>query len=232
MAWYLAPSLDNLRSEINARWPNRDKRSDGTIGDTAHQARKSDHNPNVRDSVNAFDWDKDGVNPKEIIRACIKHPSTNYVIFDRVIWSRRYNFRARRYTGSNPHTGHGHTSALQTREAEQNRQPWEIADMGMLPIRQGTESEDVGYFQVRLKRTGFYEGKIDNIHGPIMASAILACRKSLGSNARTGKKIARHAAEQIDRVYSRWAAQEDSNSGGASVSQVKNIVESARIQLP
>jgi hypothetical protein len=34
-----------LRDQIDRRWPNRDKRSDGWIGDSDHAARKSDHNP-------------------------------------------------------------------------------------------------------------------------------------------------------------------------------------------
>lgn len=36
MSWTLAPSLARLLDEVNRRWPNRDKRSDGTIGDRAH----------------------------------------------------------------------------------------------------------------------------------------------------------------------------------------------------
>lgn len=48
-----------LRAQVNARWPKRDKRSDGWIGDRAHQARKSDHNPDRRGWVHAIDIDAD-----------------------------------------------------------------------------------------------------------------------------------------------------------------------------
>jgi hypothetical protein len=56
-----------LRAQINRRWPDRDKRSDGWIGDRAHQARKSDHNPDARGWVHAIDIDADLVpgDPKE-----------------------------------------------------------------------------------------------------------------------------------------------------------------------
>ena len=46
-----------LRNQINKRWPKRDKRSDGWIGDAAHQARKSDHNPDIWGWVHAIDVD-------------------------------------------------------------------------------------------------------------------------------------------------------------------------------
>jgi hypothetical protein len=46
-----------LRDQINKRWPKRSKRSDGWIGDAAHQARKSDHNPDRWGWVHAIDVD-------------------------------------------------------------------------------------------------------------------------------------------------------------------------------
>ena len=59
--WYLAPSLNVLRGEIDAAHPHRQKKMDGTIGDAAHAARDSDHNPNARGSVNAIDVDEIGI---------------------------------------------------------------------------------------------------------------------------------------------------------------------------
>lgn len=47
-----------LRDQLNQRFPKRDKRSDGWIGDRAHQARKSDHNPDKNGWVHAIDIDE------------------------------------------------------------------------------------------------------------------------------------------------------------------------------
>ena len=128
MSYYLAPSLAQLRAEVNARWPGRSKRSDGWIGDRAHRNRKSDHNPNSRGSVNAFDFTVQGIDKAALIAAAKRHPSVQYIISDRKIMNRDIgNFRARHYSGANPHTAHVHISIRQNRSAEQDTRSWGIA---------------------------------------------------------------------------------------------------------
>lgn len=121
---YLAPSLVKLRNEINAKWPRRDRGSDGWVGDKAHRARKSQHNPDGKGCVHAIDVDKDGIDVKALLREVIGDGRVWYVIWNRVMYSRSYGWRARRYTGSNPHDKHVHISIRLDREAETNGSPW------------------------------------------------------------------------------------------------------------
>lgn len=62
MSWKPVAAIPVLFRQINERWPNRDKRTDGVIGDADHQARESDHNPDENGWVHAMDIDKD-LNP-------------------------------------------------------------------------------------------------------------------------------------------------------------------------
>lgn len=128
MDWYLAPSLAVLRAEINARWPHRDHASDGTIGNAAHQATRSDHNPNSRGSVDAIDIDGDGIDFPAIFAAIRKHPSSRYVIYRRALYHRLRGWRPEPYTGPSPHEEHFHLSIDQTVAAESDRRPWGLLE--------------------------------------------------------------------------------------------------------
>lgn len=82
-----------LRNQVNRRWPKRDKRSDGWIGDSAHQARKSDHNPDPRGFVHAIDIDADLIpgDPKasktaaqELADQLVKYAASGEPGYDRI----------------------------------------------------------------------------------------------------------------------------------------------------
>lgn len=57
----LTPALVALRAGFNTAAPNRDKTSDGWIGDTAHQAEVSGHNPDDTAGVRAEYSDSDSI---------------------------------------------------------------------------------------------------------------------------------------------------------------------------
>ena len=116
----LSKAAEQLRSEINTKYPNRDKRSDGWIGDTAHNARKSDHNPDKQGWVRAIDIDSDLVKSsskeswllaEQIKTIALKGDKrVSYIIHQHRIASPRQNWAWRVYKGSNPHVSHLHIS--------------------------------------------------------------------------------------------------------------------------
>lgn len=110
MAYFLAPSLVRLRSEVNALWPKRSKASDGWIGDTAHSARKSDHNPDYSAGgiVRAIDVTNAGIDVDAFVSSVIRDARTRYVITRGRIWTREAGWR--KYTGPNGHYHHVHVS--------------------------------------------------------------------------------------------------------------------------
>jgi hypothetical protein len=201
VSWVLVPCLVALRSEFNALAPQRDKASDGSIGDAAHAASASDHNPDETgntypfsdaDNVNevhAIDVDADlrrsGWSMRRAVDVIVgRHKSgadtrLEYVIFDRKIWSRSSGWVARTYSGSNPHTKHAHFSSRYTNAAERDTGPWGLlaADGGtslggiMLP-EQGDSGEDVKFWQRILLKAGFSPGEIDGVYGAKMAAAV------------------------------------------------------------
>lgn len=128
MPAYLAPSLVDLRNEINAANPGRDKSSDGWIGDAAHAARVSDHNPDPLPNgvVRALDVDVDGCPPDHLIAVAIRDPRVEYVISRGKIYERGNGFKAKVYTGSNKHDKHTHISIRHTKTAEKSG-PWGYA---------------------------------------------------------------------------------------------------------
>lgn len=121
---FLAPCLVNLRQEIDRRWPTRSRASDGWVGDRRHQGEESDHNPDANGLVRALDVTVDGIRAWPVIVAVTHHPSTWYVIHNRLIFSRTHHWRPVEYDGANPHTEHFHVSIQKDTNAALNPTPW------------------------------------------------------------------------------------------------------------
>lgn len=127
--WQLAPSLIALEAEVNRMAPGRSKVSDGSIGDAAHSARTSDHNPD-NGWVDAIDITHDPGNGMDIhglLRqlAARGDRRVKYLISNRQIHNPSRGDppgRWRPYSGSNPHTRHGHISILNSGRVDMS--PW------------------------------------------------------------------------------------------------------------
>lgn len=135
MAWRLAESLITLRNQVNIAWPNRNKASDGTIGDAAHQNTVSDHNPNRAGVVCALDLTHDPANGLDIGKlgealAASRDNRIKYLIADRRILIPSAGWYWQAYYGSNPHTSHIHISVGGNYDDKRN---WSIDGGGAPP---------------------------------------------------------------------------------------------------
>lgn len=131
MSWTLAPSLIKLRAEVDAKWPARSKKYDGTVGDSAHQARKSEHNPNSNPNdsvpngmVTAMDITVEtAVVRKALLALLIGDPRVWYCIHQGFIYSRTHGWAKNPYDGD-PHAHHLHVSLVQSRDACTTTAKW------------------------------------------------------------------------------------------------------------
>lgn len=111
----LVPALVTLRNQINQRFPSRNKASDGWIGDPAHAARASYHNPDRNGWVHALDITHDparGVNIDTFTDEL--SASGDSRILELIANAMYWHYAKRRwvrYNGSNPHRAHFHISA-------------------------------------------------------------------------------------------------------------------------
>lgn len=149
----LVPCGVRLRGQVNELNPNRDKSSDGWIGDPAHADTVSDHNADetgkvpVRDAdrvdeVHAIDIDETGPWPvdatgrrwsvmvmvRQLVEDCRagRERRIRYIIYERTIWSASWSWTARAYTGANPHDKHAHVSFSYDSAHEADTRPFNI----------------------------------------------------------------------------------------------------------
>ena len=125
MTPWLSKAGQQLREQFDDSFPDRDRSSDGWIGDARHASRPSDHNPLApTEVVRAIDVDRD-VSGKakpdlmpdiaDQIRLCAKGGDKRiaYVIFDGRIASPQKSWSWRPYDGINKHNHHCHISFTQ-----------------------------------------------------------------------------------------------------------------------
>jgi hypothetical protein len=116
----LCKAGQQLREQFDDCYSDRDRASDGWIGDSRHAARKSDHSPNEQGWVRAIDVDRDlfGKPKPDImpdladqLRILAKSDKRlSYIIFDGKIASAKSLWRWRVYKGINKHRHHLHCS--------------------------------------------------------------------------------------------------------------------------
>jgi len=124
----LCKAGQQLRLQVDDSYPDRDRTSDGWVGDVRHSARTSDHNPDSKGIVRAIDIDRDLAGKKkpdlmpdlaDQIRLCAKSDKRiSYIIFNGKIASSRMGWRWRQYSGINPHTKHCHVSFTKKGDAD------------------------------------------------------------------------------------------------------------------
>lgn len=191
MTWRVARALDQLRAQVNQRWPGRSKQSDGSVGDTSHSARASDHNPDRGGVVRAIDITHDpksGFDSYAFADLLLKKQDKRlkYVISNGRIGSGPAGPQPgvwRRYTGANRHDHHVHISTVAGAPGDDPR-PWDIGGaVDAAPevvqayaapratLRKGAKSGDVQTLQGRLNANGA-NLKVDGDFGLLTERAV------------------------------------------------------------
>lgn len=149
MGWPINPrpaaSLVTLRNQLNVAYPNRDKTSDGMIGDASHRSRTSDHNPWVEDGsvrvVTAFDIDEDLSSSIHSLKHTIdsicasRDPRVKYVIYENKITVKGSDLQQwKAYHGPSPHDHHAHISVFSDKELYDDTSPWVISGVPVADV--------------------------------------------------------------------------------------------------
>lgn len=174
MSWRVAPAVVAALDEATRRWPRRSRTADGTIGDPAHARRgpASDHNPDERGVVLAFDLTHDpgnGCDAHALVERAVarRDPRIKYAISRRRIWSSARAAEGwRPYTGANPHQAHAHVSVK--RSQENDTRDWWPAD----PAADDPEEDDMARL-VKAKGKGAVYGTDGTQRWHVPAPAVL-----------------------------------------------------------
>ena len=200
--WRVAESLQVLLKQVNELAPNRDKSSDGSIGNSEHSARTSDHNPDDDGVVKARDITNDpahGVDSQKMAQQIVdsRDSRVKYIISNRRIISGDAGPKPwlwRSYDGPNPHNHHFHISVKKTKAFYDSPGLWKVSLTGAADapapvpllkllhptLRMGDSGKAVELLQGLLNKKAKSALKIDGQFGSGTKSAIVAFQKSSG----------------------------------------------------
>lgn len=223
MSYFLSPALAKLRDQINAKWPRRDKASDGWIGDTSHAARPSDHNPDWGDGgiVRAIDVDKDGIDVDQLLRTVLADSRTCYVIWNRRLWA--WDTRAwRAYTGSNPHDKHVHISIRSDGGRDRDARSWALGSKTTTPAKT-QEKPDMDATQAKqLSDIHAALSKLNELHSGVAPRIDIVPDGSEKVTMRTAIKYllaARQSAPAISKAVAAAVSKELPNVDPAAITR-------------
>lgn len=149
-AWILIAAGKSLFAAFDELAPDRDRTSDGSIGDAAHASEVSDHNPDETGSVPIHDADKinevhavdvdsdlrvPGLTMETVVQFVLgrcrsgAEKRLRYVIYNRRIWEADNGWKQRAYTGASAHTEHAHFSFSYTSSLEASTVSWHLEDI-------------------------------------------------------------------------------------------------------
>lgn len=149
-SWVLIPCLRALFGEFDRIAPDRDRASDGAVGNEAHAATESDHNPDETGNVPIHDADKvnevhaidvdNNLNESDLTMEKVvqfllgrcrsgAERRLRYIIYNKRIWSASSGWVQKTYTGTSPHTEHAHFSASYTSSLEASTASWHLEDI-------------------------------------------------------------------------------------------------------
>ena len=204
MSWFLARSLETLREQLNNQFPKRGKKSDGTIGDTSHKARKSSHNPDAHGAVRAFDVTHDtvnGVDCRKLLKALLKAKDRRllYLIFEGHIYNVKDGFTKRPYSGKNAHKQHLHISVSDSSRLYNDSSAWDLDFSDSLEpvtspttapaktfslLKKGAKGAEVKALQMKLHYLGLLTAaEVDSDFGSITERAVIQYQRSKGLDA-------------------------------------------------
>lgn len=140
----VAPALNQLLAQLNERAPGRSRASDGALGDQAHAARASFHNPDAAGIVRARDFTHDPTGGLDCQWLADTLTAKRDPRILELIWNRRYWTPARGwvpYVGTNPHDKHLHVTVVGA-PAYNSTAPWDLGapqeDNDMTPDQAAT----------------------------------------------------------------------------------------------